>query len=1193
MAAPDDKALIASSEFDPAQFVQGMNVMVGSIDKVIEKENQLNALLATQQKTLGATNQALQGTTAQVAALDKTSVNYSNNLQKLTAQQQQLQQQQAAQSAQLKDTQTQAAAAATQADKYKAALAGIGAVAKEVKASGANLFNSATLTTQLQQVTQLAGDFRNIFKGKVDTAELDQLEARLAGTSDEFDKLREVITFVQQKLATLDPNTQEFEDLTQVVATGNDVLEQFAKVTGDVADRSESTRKRLAALRQELAGMVERGEEGTQAFRDMQHEAAELQDALDKTGERIRTFSNDTRGIEGAVEAIRGIAAGFELAEGASALFGTKNEAVEETIKRLNAIMAIANGLQEINNILKKESTLRLVTEEIATKAYTISQRVLAVTLGTTAAASKGLATALAATGVGALIIGIGILLSLLNSWSDETKKLTEEQERLNEANQLGLEINQDYINQLEAGLKVEDGLIQKRQANNQKLRQSEVERAQEAARNAEQIRTIQAETLKGQIDQNTNELEKQREEAEKAQAQMDEIVRKNQSNRVELLVPLQKTIDQFNELQKKGFQLQDAQENQANQFERDRANERLAIRKAELAAFEDYQKRLLDLRKRLTDAQNKQARQDAAQLTKNSQDNLAAEFGALDRDVRLKNLTQARANTLKRLAKQVSQVDLATDLREFGKKSAEAQQGIEDELLNLRLTSQETRANALRDSLDREAASITIAYKKEFVALEDARRQALKGVQDAFDQGLISPGQFERNTERIKALYVQLFDDLELTTSRKREELGRLAFQQGSDLLRQLFADSGATLTEKTNKEIVALTQRYTAGSIRYETYQRRLTAILQRESQKRIDQEIAEANEQLKATQRRLALEADPAQRQTLQDQIIALREQIAQLQRQKADAEGTARKTTDDNFKADVNRIAQYAQAIGSVVEQVVRFWQMANEAEQKSLQKSIALQEQRVAAATRVAERGNAEYLRLEEDRLNELQVKQENAARRQLAINAVLQASQALVAFTSALAQGISTGGPLGGLAIAAAVLGVIASGYSIIKSLQEAQNGSTKLFKGTKRVEARNGEPSGVDTIPAMLTAGEAVMPVHTANIYRPAIDAIYDHQVDPAALNTFVQQNRAGRRQLARISTDRLAEAGDVHVAYEAGLVQAAHDQSRKLDETNERLAAMTEVLKHMGVSVNLDRKGLAISMLEAARRLRINKKL
>lgn len=1215
MPGAEDNALIASSEFDPTAFAQGMGVMITSLDQAIAKEDELNQKLAQQQKILAGTNAALNQTTQQVAQLDKTSAGYSDNLQKLTQQQQQLTQQQAQQAAALKDTQAQAAAAATSADKYKAALSGITQVAQQVKAQGGpGLFNTATLNAQIQQVNQLAGSFRNIFQGKVDTTELDKLEAQLAGTTDEFEKLRDIIGFVQQKLDTLDPKTQEFQDLTKVVSVGNDVLAQFDKISGDVGDRTETVRRRLANLRAELAQMAIDGKEGTDEFREMQKEAGELQDALDKTGERVHTFSNDLRGLEAGVEAIRGIAAGFELAEGASALFGVKSESVEESIKRLNAIMAIANGLQEVNNLLKKESVLRLVTEEVATKAYTITQRVLAATLGTTAAASRGLATALAATGVGALIVGIGILITVMSSWTSKTKEQAEAQERLNKANELGLEINQDYLNQLDAGLRVEESLIGKQQALRQKARQSDVERAQEAARNAEELRVQQAENLKQQVEQNQNEIEQQREGFEQAEAQLAAIRKQNADaaeelanapNRIsqaiarshfadtELMESLEKTVDQFGQLQRKAFQLSDAQQVQENKFEQDRANERLAIRKAELAALDDFQKRVVDLQKRLTDARNKQARQDAATLSKTAQDNLNSELNALQRDVRLKTLTQQRADQLKALTRQVAGVELTTTLRDFEKKAAEAQQSIEDSLLQLRLQSQQTRAEALRDSLEREAAIITAEYRKEFVGLEDARRQALQGVKDTFDQGLISEGQFQRNSDRIKALYEQLFNDLELTTSRKREKLGRLAFQQGSDLLRQLFADSGATLTEKTNQQILQLTARYTGGVIRYEQYQRQLTKILQDESKKRIDQEITENTELLAGTQRRLAAELDPQQRKALQDQIIQLREQIAQLQRQKADAEAQTRQTNDANFKADVQRVADYATVIGSIIEKVIGFWQAANEAEQKALDKSISLQEKRVDAATRIAERGNAEYLRLEEDRLNDLQVKQENAARRQLAINAVLQASQALVAFTSALAQGISTGGPLGGLAIAAAVLGVIASGYSIVKSLQEAQNQSVQLYTGTKSVARRNGEPAGRDTVPAMLTEGEAVLPVDTARAYRPAVDAIFDHAIDPAALNRFVLDTQVGRRPTVTLAAERLGEATEVQLAHETGLAQATAEQGRKLDETNARLGELADIMGSLGVSLVLDKKGLALSLLEATRRQKLQKKV
>ena len=1212
--AAEDKALIASSDFDPTAYVQGMDAMLASLDKVIAKEAELNTTLSGQQKALASTNTALKTTTAQLAALDKTAADYQQQLQQLTAQQQRLQQQQAAQAAQLKETQAQATAAAAATDKYKTALAGIGQVAQQVKAAGGNLFNVASLTTQLQQVNQLAGSFRNTFKGKIDTRELDALEERLAGTSDEFERLREVVTFVQQKLDTLDPNSEEFRDLSQVVATGTQVLEEFDSVQDRVTKGGVSLRSQLRAIREELARMEEAGETGTERFQQLQVAAGKLEDQMQDTQQRIRVLASDTRNLDFGLGVIRGATAGYGLLSGAAELFGVKSEDALQTVARLNSVMAIFNGLQEIQNLLQKQSVVAIVASNLVAKAYTVTQRVLAATLGTTAAASKGLQTALISTGVGALVVGIGLLINAISTWTSKTQKQAEAQERLNEANQLGLDINQDYLAQLDAGLRVEESLLARRQAAQQKVRQSEVERVQEQLHNNEELRTQQQENLRQQVAQNENELENQREAAQAAQAQIDAIIDQNKaasqqlaeaSNEfqriaarnkfvnTDLLAPLQKTVDQFNELQRKGFQLSDAQQVQENNFQRDRANERLALRRAELAALEDFQKRLTDLRQRLLEAQNKQGRQDAEQLGKNAADNLAAELSALQRDVRLKNLTQARADVLKGVARQVADVELTTELREFTKKSLAAQQGIEDQLLQLRLQSGETRANLLRDQLEREAAVVEQEYRKEFVALEDARRAALQGVQDAFDQGLISPGQFERNTARVKAIYEQLLADLALTTARKREELARTSFELGQALLQQLFADSAAGLTEGTTRQVQALTARYTQHRITYERYQRELTAILRRESETRIAQQIAETDEELQSVRRRLKAEQDPAQQKALQDRIIALREQLAQLRRQLADATAAGTKADHDDFVRKVNLVASYAQAIGGVVDQVVRFWQAANEAEQKALDRSISLQETRVAAATRVAERGNAEYLRLEEDRLTALQLKQENAARRQLAINAVLQGSQELVAFTSALAQGIATGGPLGGIAIAAAILGVLASGYAIIQQLQAAQNGTVKLYKGKRRVTRDHGEPPGVDTVPALLTEGETVVSRPMAEAYAPTLDAMFDGRLDPGVLNDFVRDTRVGRRRLPGLASERVAEAHEAHATYDLRLLEASQAQTRQLQAANDRLEALHGALKETGVTMSINHKGFAVALKGALKRMDINKKV
>lgn len=1187
----EDKALIASSEFDPSAFVKGIDAMTSSLETLSAQEDVLQKQLTAQNKQLADNKNALKATNDQLTALSKTSSTYQTDQAKLAQQQETLLQQQGQLQKNLAGTKDQLGQVTTQANTYKEAIGNITTVAKQLGSQGKTLFDVGALQQRVQSITALASQFKDIFKGKIDTSELDALEDKLAANGDEFKRLEDVIGFVKDKLGTLDSNTQEFKDLADVVKTGEQVLQDYAKVQDTVGNRSSTVSKRLREVRQELAALQEAGETGTEQFAALSKEAAELQDAMDKTGERIKVLASDTRLIEGGIELLRGFAAGFELVEGAEALLGVKNEAVEESIKRLNAIMAIANGLQEVSNLLKKESTIRIVAEEIATKAYTISQRILAVTLGSTAAASKGLATALAATGIGAIVVAIGVVIALLSQWTDATKEQAEEQERLNAANEIGIDFLNRFIGAIGNSNKLLQAETELRQALNEKASASDVQRLRTRIANAQALRAIDEKTLREQIEQAKQEEESQAEEADRAATRIKDIVAQGKNNQAELLPILQKTVDDFTKVQETRFALENALEIKQLNNQRDAARDRIELRKQELSQAEDFLKRLEELRKRLLDAQNKQSRQDEAQLAKTAQDNLNFELKNIEREIRQGKLTRDQGNLLKNLLKQINGVELETELREFRRKSVAAQQSIEDAIFNLRVENGTQRANLLRDQLEREAALIEVTARDERNKLEEQRTQALEGVADAFRQGFISEGQAKTNADRIQAIYAQMFLNLEEQTRRKQEELANLAFQRSQALVQQLFAASATNVTEKSTEEIVKLAQRFTSGKINYERYQKELTAIAQRESQKRIAQQLAEDMELLAGVQRRLAVEKDPARRDELQAEILRLREEIAQLRRQAAQGEVDQSKSVDDDFKKKLDRVAAYAQAIGSLVASVVSFWQTANEAESKALDRSITLQQKRVDAAVRIAERGNAEYLRLEEDRLHELQVKQENNARRQLAINAVLQGSQALVAFTSALAQGIATGGPLGGIAIAAAVLGLLAQGYAIVQSLQASSNGSQQLFQGTTNVRRRNGEPAGVDTVPAMLTEGEAVIPAHTNRDYAPAVAAIYDRAIPAAALNDFVANYR-GASTSGTLAQERMAEAGDVAVTYDARLVQAAQDTTRQMQETNDNIQAMHKTLKGIGINVSLDKKGLAIALMGVINKQNITKK-
>lgn len=1187
---PDDKALIASSEFDPTQFVKGIESMTNALDGLLAKEDEVKSKLAELDKALTTNRTNYKTTQDNIKALDQSSDNYKDSLAALNKEQQNIAAQQKDIQAQMKTNQKELQNTTKTANDYKTALGALGQTAKQVQDQnrGKGLFDSQTLNNQLVQLQNAGSKLRDIFKGKVDTAELDKLEDSLVGAKDEFQQLAQVIDFVEQKMSTLDPNTQEFADLNAIVKEGKDVLEAYGEVQDNVGNRSKSTTARLKELKQQLTELQLAGKADTAEFKAIQAEAAELQDAVDKTSERVRAFANDFRLIQGSVEALRGIAAGFELAQGASALFGVKNEAVEESIKRLSAIMAIANGLQEVSNLLKKESTVRLVAEEVATKAYTISQRILAATLGTTAAASRGLAVALAATGIGALVVAIGLLITIISNWESETKKMTEAQKQLNVDLELSISFMNSYIAAIGDAEKVIAAEAEVRQASNEKIRQSDVERLRQRIRNVEELRNIDIRFTEQQLEEAKKREAAAEDDFNRASDRLKDIAAKRIESSDEEVQELKKTTDDFEKIQETRFALEHQLEIKRLNDQRDRLRERNELRALEIQQTEDFLKRLEELRKRLLDAQNKQARQDEAQLAKQAGDNLNAELRNIDREIRQGKLTRDQGNLLKNLLRQINGVELTTELREFHKKVVDASTNLENEIFNLRLTAGEKRTELLRDQLTKQAQEIEDNFNRETKSLEVERDQLLKGVRDTFDQGLISEDQARQNSEKIRAIYEQLFLTLTEQTRRKQEELANAAFERSQQLVQQLFAPSFTTLTEQTTAELEALTTRFVNNRITFAKYQQELTEITRRESQRRIELQITENEELLRGVQLRLQAELDPARRQELQARILQLREEIAQLRRQAAEGEAAQEKALDDQFKQKVQRIANYAQAIGQVVDQVVQFWARANEAEQKQLEASIAIQEKRVDAATRIAERGNAEYLRLEEDRLQQLQIRQENAARRQLAINAVLQTSQALTAFVSALAQGIATGGPLGGIAIAAAVIGLIASGFAIIQSL--SQNNTPKLKEGTKYL-TRDGHPAGEDTIPAMLNEGEAVIPTHRNREYKPAVEAIFDATVPAEDMNRFVQSYK--RTDLPRLDYDRMTAAAATVVTYDGRLLEINQEQNRLLDEQNERLATLDRTMKSLGVNVNVDKNGLAIAVMKAVEQERINKKV
>ena len=187
---------------------------------------------------------------------------------------------------------------------------------------------------------------------------------------------------------------------------------------------TQSAKQRLREMQKELIAMAEAGQQGTDAFKRLEQQAGSLKDEIADVNQRIKNLASDTKTIDAFVGAVQGIAAGFQIAQGAAALFGDENEDLQKAMLKVQGAMALANGVQQVANLLQKESAVMMGANTLATKAY-------ALVVGTATGAMRAFRIALAATGIGAIVVALGFAAEAMGLFSSKTEDATDDQKNL------------------------------------------------------------------------------------------------------------------------------------------------------------------------------------------------------------------------------------------------------------------------------------------------------------------------------------------------------------------------------------------------------------------------------------------------------------------------------------------------------------------------------------------------------------------------------------------------------------------------------------------------------------------------------------------------------------------------------------------------------------------------------------------
>ena len=100
----------------------------------------------------------------------------------------------------------------------------------------------------------------------------------------------------------------------------------------------------------------------TDEYREMSAELGRLQDIQGDIQAQGSILSNDQAQFQGIITGLNGVVGGFTAAQGAVALFAGENENLQKIMLKVQSLMSITMGLQQVSATLNKDSAFSLIT---------------------------------------------------------------------------------------------------------------------------------------------------------------------------------------------------------------------------------------------------------------------------------------------------------------------------------------------------------------------------------------------------------------------------------------------------------------------------------------------------------------------------------------------------------------------------------------------------------------------------------------------------------------------------------------------------------------------------------------------------------------------------------------------------------------------------------------------------------------
>lgn len=252
------------------------------------------------------------------------------------------------------------------------------------------------------------------------TQTFEEVRQALASGEADISEYTERIELQKKSIADLTSKYQQLKAAKAPSSETSSLLDQLNEEKGALAGMKDavtsyrqsnaSLESQVNAVRNEMAKLRIEGKQDTDEYASLRQEMEDLATAMKELQTEQKELSNGDGQLGGLISGVQGLMGAYSAGSGIVSMFVQDNEKLMAVQTKMQSVMAVMMGVQQVANTLHTTSAFRIVTCRKVTELWTAAQNRLTVAFRLSATASKAM---LATMTLGASLIVTGVITAI------------------------------------------------------------------------------------------------------------------------------------------------------------------------------------------------------------------------------------------------------------------------------------------------------------------------------------------------------------------------------------------------------------------------------------------------------------------------------------------------------------------------------------------------------------------------------------------------------------------------------------------------------------------------------------------------------------------------------------------------------------------------------------------------------------